>query len=593
MAFKIGDLFWKIKGETSDIDKKLKTTDTATSSTQTKFGKLQTVLSKAAPWIAAGAAAVALGKKVLALGVDAGNAADKLLDLEEITGLNTDTLQELQYIAADSGVSFDGLTGAVTKFTAKIPDLEGTSNVADAFQSLGVNLRDSNGEIRDSNDLFPEMIKSLQNVENTTERNATAQQLFGRSLSDLAPVLGLTNDEFDGLREKADAAGAVIGGDALTAANDFRKGLDTAKLAVDQAKISLGTQFAPVLSEVVIPIVETAAGIINGLATAIGALNDLIMEPDDREDQISRELDFLDQEINRVESLTRLSQAQRDVLTENYETRKTELNAELRALAYQAQGVETVTDETEKQTESQKKLADAVDDTTDAAEEEEQVFTDTGQAIIGQALVPMTDAARELWKAYGEGVAEAKDQTEELTDDLAAFKDIAESALASAFGGFSDLGEALYNNEDAADAFGAAMLGSISDLLGALGAQLAAQAAANLLLGDVPLFIAGGVASAAAYVASGVVGAAASSYEDGGIVPGYSYTGDNVTAKVNSGEMILNTEQQTRLFDMINSGSGGSVTINNLISTGKEAEIRSTAELLYPYLQEVKVRRGE
>lgn len=45
-------------------------------------------------------------------------------------------------------------------------------------------------------------------------------------------------------------------------------------------------------------------------------------------------------------------------------------------------------------------------------------------------------------------------------------------------------------------------------------------------------------------------------FEYGGIVPGSSYTGDRVTVGVNSGEMILNAEQQARLFGLA-SGSGG------------------------------------
>lgn len=45
-------------------------------------------------------------------------------------------------------------------------------------------------------------------------------------------------------------------------------------------------------------------------------------------------------------------------------------------------------------------------------------------------------------------------------------------------------------------------------------------------------------------------------YEGGGIVGGTSFSGDKVVAHVNSGEMILNREQQTRLFDMANYGGG-------------------------------------
>jgi hypothetical protein len=44
-------------------------------------------------------------------------------------------------------------------------------------------------------------------------------------------------------------------------------------------------------------------------------------------------------------------------------------------------------------------------------------------------------------------------------------------------------------------------------------------------------------------------------YTDGGIVPGSSMSGDKVTAKVNSGEMILNRNQQNELFQIAKGGS--------------------------------------
>lgn len=46
-------------------------------------------------------------------------------------------------------------------------------------------------------------------------------------------------------------------------------------------------------------------------------------------------------------------------------------------------------------------------------------------------------------------------------------------------------------------------------------------------------------------------------YAKGGIVPGSSFTGDRVTAQVNSGEMILNKTQQARLFKLANGGAVG------------------------------------
>lgn len=45
-------------------------------------------------------------------------------------------------------------------------------------------------------------------------------------------------------------------------------------------------------------------------------------------------------------------------------------------------------------------------------------------------------------------------------------------------------------------------------------------------------------------------------FATGGVVGGTSYSGDRVTAQVNSGEMILNKEQQSRLFEIANGQSG-------------------------------------
>ena len=47
-------------------------------------------------------------------------------------------------------------------------------------------------------------------------------------------------------------------------------------------------------------------------------------------------------------------------------------------------------------------------------------------------------------------------------------------------------------------------------------------------------------------------------FANGGIVGGSSFSGDNVTAKVNSGEMVLNGAQQAGLFALANGNGGGS-----------------------------------
>jgi hypothetical protein len=58
----------------------------------------------------------------------------------------------------------------------------------------------------------------------------------------------------------------------------------------------------------------------------------------------------------------------------------------------------------------------------------------------------------------------------------------------------------------------------------------------------------------------------APSFEKGGIVPGQSFTGDKVQANVNSGEMILNRQQQSTLFKVANGGGSDSGKLDQAIA---------------------------
>lgn len=100
------------------------------------------------------------------------------------------------------------------------------------------------------------------------------------------------------------------------------------------------------------------------------------------------------------------------------------------------------------------------------------------------------------------------------------------------------------------------------------------QTVANVAMGVTNAFAtAGNIYAGIAMAASvGALGAAQiatvaaqkphKNFATGGIVGGDSYYGDKVQANVNSGEMILNRRQQTRLFDMINAGKGGTSGLN-------------------------------
>lgn len=123
--------------------------------------------------------------------------------------------------------------------------------------------------------------------------------------------------------------------------------------------------------------------------------------------------------------------------------------------------------------------------------------------------------------------------------------------MASAFGmagqAIGDLGNAFQNSGLSKAALVAAAIGNI--LLGF--ATASAQAGKKGMIYWIAATLSG-----LATVAS-VIGQL-SSYSTGGIIEGNSTHGDQILARVNAGEMILNPRQQSNLFDMLNSGVSNS-----------------------------------
>ena len=66
-------------------------------------------------------------------------------------------------------------------------------------------------------------------------------------------------------------------------------------------------------------------------------------------------------------------------------------------------------------------------------------------------------------------------------------------------------------------------------------------------------------------------------FASGGIVPGTSYSGDHVTANVNSGEMILNAAQQKQLWQMANGASAGGVAVNVPVNIENNTDAKVSA----------------
>ena len=119
---------------------------------------------------------------------------------------------------------------------------DGNKATSEAFNALGVSVVDSNGKLRDNNDVFQEAIKALGEVENATERDALAMAIFGKSAQDLNPLILGGADALQKMGDEAETAGLIMSQDTLDKANQFSDGMDELKVVSQGIFLNIGVE---------------------------------------------------------------------------------------------------------------------------------------------------------------------------------------------------------------------------------------------------------------------------------------------------------------------------------------------------------------
>jgi hypothetical protein len=239
----------------------------------TKVGKLA---GKAVAALGAGAVAAAGG--VAAMTTKAAQSADEINTLAKQTGLSTEEIQKFQFASEQIDVSFDTLAGSKAKLIKNMATAsKGTGDAAEAFKKLGISVTDSNGALRNNQDVFNEAINALGKIENGTQRDAYAMQIFGKSAQDLNPLILGGADALKEYGDQAEASGLILSQDALDNLNSYADAMDTFKATLSGS----GNLFATVFAGPMADGLDTITGYLTDMTSAfnsggIGAMSDKI-----------------------------------------------------------------------------------------------------------------------------------------------------------------------------------------------------------------------------------------------------------------------------------------------------------------------------
>ena len=252
-----------------------------------KFEKLGAVckaagVAIAAAFAAVSAAAVAAGKALVDMAVEGAAYADTVLTESTVTGIATDKLQEYMYAAELVDVSTETLTKSMAKQIKSMKSAtDGSKTMVAAYDALGVSVTDANGNLRDSDTVYWELIDALGKVENETERDALAMTILGKSAQELNPLIEAGAQRMQELGVEARNAGYVLSEDMLAAYGALDDNLQYLKVNAEGAKNALGTVLLPVLTELSGTGVELLAEFTKGISDAngdIGKMSDVIGE---------------------------------------------------------------------------------------------------------------------------------------------------------------------------------------------------------------------------------------------------------------------------------------------------------------------------
>ena len=158
------------------------------------------------------------------------------------------------------------------------------------------------------------------------------------------------------------------------------------------------------------------------------------------------------------------------------------------------------------------------------------------------------------------------DEFERQLKNVGVFSQVASQSAAAGINAIGNsLAQSMQTNNAIVDAFIGGIINSLSGLLAELATnaikQIAirqAESTANAVAAGTQTAAASGPAAAfvlpaliATSIGAVIAAFAGIKFADGGIVPGGSFVGDRIPALLNSGEMVLNDRQQSRLFSML------------------------------------------
>jgi len=132
--------------------------------------------------------------------------ADGFKDISQKTGVAVETLSKFSQIAENSGTSLDSVAVGFKKLSASMISANaGNREMIAIFDALNVEFKDSQGNMRDVDDVMLDVADRFTTLEDGALKSATAVKIFGKSGTELIPMLNEGSEAVNKFQSTIDA----------------------------------------------------------------------------------------------------------------------------------------------------------------------------------------------------------------------------------------------------------------------------------------------------------------------------------------------------------------------------------------------------
>lgn len=247
-----------------NVDNKGKEAKSSLASIADKGAKIGAVIAGAGA--VAGGALYAMTNKIT-------DTTGAIKDAADRAGFSAEEYQKWAFAAEQSGMSAEQLEKAMIKQQKAFADAKtGSETMGAAYKALGIDI----SNISNSSDAFDIVMKKLGDMKDVTERDAIANDIFGKSYAQLTPLLNEGGAGMDALKQKAVDLGGVMSNEAVANGEQLGDTLDQIKLASGGLFNSIATGLLPTIQNFAnwvvsnMPTIQSTAGsVFDKLGSAI------------------------------------------------------------------------------------------------------------------------------------------------------------------------------------------------------------------------------------------------------------------------------------------------------------------------------------